>query len=742
MLSGLRVFLAFLLIILIDPGPAPAGTGAGRPSVGLVLSGGGARGAAHVGVLRVLEEYRVPVDYIAGTSMGAIVGGLYAAGYSVDDLEDVVRQIDWEEVFDDRTQRRERSFRRKRDDDLFLVRQRPGFSGGKLKFPPGVLDGQKIDLMLKRLTLPVAGVHDFDELSIPYRAVAADLETGDAVVLGGGDLALAIRASMSIPIVFAPREIDGRLLIDGGISSNLPIDVVREMGADIVIAVDISTPLEERDRIHGLPDVAGQLTTIMTRRNADKQIRSLTDRDIFIRPDLGDITTASFGREADAIPRGIEAARSVGDRLSGLSVPDSTWRRRRGDGLAPESRPVVDEVRIVNQSRLSDGVILARLDVETGRPLDVDRVEQNIGQIYGLELFESVYYDVSREEGRGVMTVSARETSWGPNYIQFGVVIYDDYEGPNFNVAAAYTRTAVNRLNGEWRTGVQLGREPGIFTEFFQPFDRRLKWFAGAKLFAGEETWNVFDDGGDKLSELGIRRYGVDAAVGRELGTWGEIRAGYLREAGTIRIQVGDPGTPETRFDTGVAYVQLFLDELDDVRFPRGGVAARVRLSAGREALGSDTDYEQALATATAAYSKGRNTGVVSGSFGTSRDADAPVQSLFALGGLTRLSGYELNELRGQHFALLSGIVYRRLVDSGMAPLYAGLSAEYGNVFESREAIRWDGATAAGSVFAGLDTPVGPVFVAYGFAEGGRRNFYLVLGQTLGLYRPGFWNQN
>ena len=223
--------------------------GAQRPKIGLALSGGGARGAAHVGVLRVLEELRIPVDYIAGTSMGSIIAGLYASGMTLDQIEHALVTMDWEHIFDDDPPREELSFRRKRDDDLYLVKAKPGIRDGELKFPAGLIQGQKFDLALRELTLPVAAVKDFDRLTIPFRAVASDIGTGQPVVLASGDLAKAMRASMAVPGAFAPAQIDGRVLVDGGITNNLPVSVVRDMGADIVIAVDISTPLASPDEV-------------------------------------------------------------------------------------------------------------------------------------------------------------------------------------------------------------------------------------------------------------------------------------------------------------------------------------------------------------------------------------------------------------------------------------------------------------------------------------------------------------
>lgn len=713
----------------------------GRQKIGLALSGGGARGSAHIGVLKLLKKQHIPVDYIAGTSMGAIVGGLYASGMSPEELETLISQIDWMDAFVDRIPREDRSFRRKRDDDLYLVKHKPGFTGTRLKFPPGILDGQKIDLLLKRYTLPVVTVRNFDNLNIPYRAVATDLVTGDTVVIDHGDLAIAMRASMSIPALFAPREIAGRLLVDGGVSSNLPIDVVRQMGADVVIAVDISTPMQEREQLQSVLSITNQISNILTRRNTDLQIASLRDDDIFIKPDLGDISTASFDRAEEAIPAGVTAAEAALGELMRLSIPEQDYRAHAAGGARRTPPPVIDEVRIVNHSRLADDVIAARLRVEIGKPLDVEQLEGDLGQLYGLELFESVYYDITEESDRTVLTVTVREASWGPNYLQFGVAVFEDFEGPNFNLAVAYTRTAINRLNGEWRTHFQIGQEPGVFTEFFQPLDKKLRNFIHLQASFIEQADNVLDSDGNKLTELGLTRYGIGLEGGRELGTWGEIRAGVVRESGEIRIQVGDPRVPDIEFDTGEAFLQLYADELDNINFPRSGGNLRIRITAGLEDLGSDNDFEQGVIAGSYAYTLGQYTGLLSGLSATTQDSDAPYQSLYRLGGFTRLSGLEQNELKGQHAALLSGIFYRRIGDFKLLSLYGGVSLEYGNVFQDEGDIRFDRGITAGSVFLGLDTIIGPIYLAYGYAEGGRGNFYFILGQSFNHRQAGFRNQ-
>lgn len=715
-----------------------------RPKIGLALSGGGARGAAHVGVLKVLEELHIPVEYIAGTSMGACVGGLYASGMSPDDIEEAIAQVDWLDAFDDNIHRRDRSFRRKRDDELYLIKARPGVSLGKIKFPAGIIQGQKVDLLLKRYTLPVVTIRDFDDLSIPYRPIAADLVSDDPVVLDQGDLALAIRASMSIPVVFAPREIDGRLLVDGGINKNLPIDVVRQMGADIVIAVDISSPLHDRDELQSMPMITNQLLNILARRDTDRQIAGLTDRDVFIKPDLGDIKTASFDRTNEAIPAGVAAAEAVLDKLKQFSVPEEEYHRYLADRAAQRrSAPVIDSVRVNNESTVADAVIAERLKVKTGQPLDVGRLEDQLSRVYGLEIFESVYYDVTSETQGTVLTVGARERSWGPHYLQFGIAISGDFEGTNrFNVAVAHDWMPINRLNGEWRTGVQIGQEPGAFTELYQPVSYRQRYFVHPSAWMSNQTVPLFDVHGNKLSEFRRLRYGAELAAGRELGTWGELRAGILREAGESKVRVGDPTFPENAFDTGELFVQLYVDELDNLNFPRSGGSLRLRAIGGLESLGSDGDYEQASVRGSYAHTLGRYTGLFGARLESTPESDAPGQSLFTLGGFTQLSGLVYNELAGQHSALISAMFYRRMGDSDLFPLYLGLSVEYGNVFQDRSAIKFSDGILAGSIFAGLDTFIGPFYVAYGRAEEGTQNTYVFLGQQPTRdRRSGFRNQ-
>src|SRR5688572_24220470 len=307
-----------------ESAPQPATS---RPRIGLVLSGGGARGAAHIGVLKVLEENRIPVDAIAGTSMGAVVGGLYASGLSAADIERVMTSVDWQDAFRDRPARKDLNFRRKLEDQNYLVKFPLGLKGRKFRLPRGLVQGQKLTQILRGLTLPVAQIQNFDDLAIPFRAVATDIVTGDRVVIDHGDLTTAMRASLSAPGVFAPVENEGRMLVDGGLSSNLPVDVAREMGVDVLIVVDCGFPLLERNKLDSVATVSQQMLAILIRHNTTEQRKTLTDRDVLIDPALGDFSSLDFGEHTKAMKAGEEAARGATERLVGLGVTDPQYAR-------------------------------------------------------------------------------------------------------------------------------------------------------------------------------------------------------------------------------------------------------------------------------------------------------------------------------------------------------------------------------------------------------------------------------
>jgi len=700
-----------------------------RPKIGLVLGGGGARGAAHAGVLKVLEELRVPVDYIVGTSMGSIVGGLYASGMSPEEIEREILAMDWDDLFKDEPARADRSFRRKSDDYTYAAKARAGFNHGELQVPLAYIRGQKFDLAINRLTLNVIDVKDFDRLPIPYRAVAADLETGKEVVLAKGSLPLSIRASMAVPAAFDPVEIGGKLLVDGGIANNVPVSVARAMGADVVIVVDVGSGLSNRESIKDALDVSGQLANILFTLNTEQQLKSLTSRDVLIRPSLGDIGGGSFDRAAEAIPDGEAAARSAADALRRYSLsPEQYARYLAQHGQPSIEPPVIDFIRIENQSRVGDDVISKRITAKTGEPLNVKQLEQDIGQIYGLEIFESVRYDLVREGGKTGLVIIAKEKGWGPGYLQFGLASSNDFKGDStFRLGMLYTLTEINALNGEWRIGAQLGDEPGIYTEIHQPLDPLSRYFIAGRVGYSQNNMNVFDSAGNILARYQLIQPNLELSTGREFGTWGEGRIGYFRSGGEAEIIIGAP-SPNITLDRGELFVRLSDDKLNNVNFPRYGHLGRVEYRADRKSLGASNDYDQLQAYYSHAFSWESNTVLGSLYGAATKDDNAPLEALYRLGGFLRLSGLQESELSGQDAGFMTLAYMRRLADSRLLGAYAGASIEAGNVWQNRSDITFDNSIIAGSAFLGFDTPIGPLYLAYGHTNTSRNSLYIYLG--------------
>jgi len=727
--------LSALALAVLCALPAPAveaadePASARRPRIGLVLGGGGARGGAHVGVLKVLEELRIPVDYVAGTSMGSIVGGLYASGMNSQEIERALRAMDWTDVFQDSPSRAERSFRRKSDDYTYAFKAKPGFNDGKIMIPPAYVRGQKFDLVLNRLTLPVVEVKDFDRLPIPYRAVATDIETGKAVVLAKGNLRMSIRASMAVPAAFDPVEIDGRLLVDGGIANNVPVNVARDMGADVLIVVDVGSGLSSRKDITSALGITGQLANYLFTLNTEEQLKTLGPRDVLIRPPLGDIGGGSFERVPETFPIGERSARDAIDALRRYSLSPQDYERYLAQrARSRPSAPVIDVVRIDNHSGVGKDVIAGRISAKPGQPLDTEQLEQDIGQIYGLEIFESVRYDLVREDGKNVLVINAKEKGWGPGYLQFGLASSNNLKGDNtFKLGVLYTRTEINSLNGEWRLGGQLGDEPGIFAELHQPLDPESRYFAAGKVGYGNTNADVFDDAGHRLSRYQVASTKLELAAGREFGTWGEARLGYRRESGTAEVTTGAPA-PDQDVNLGEVFLRLSDDKLDNINFPRAGHFGRAEYRVAREGLGSSTDYEQATLDYLQTFTWGRNTllGRIS-AFGT-MDGTAPLEAQVRLGGFLRLSGLQENQLSGQYAGLISLGYYRRITDIQFLQTYVGTSLEVGNVWQDSKNASFGNTITAGSVFLGVDTPIGPLYLAYGRAEAGNSSFYIYLG--------------
>jgi NTE family protein len=712
------------------PPPGP------RPRTGLVLSGGGARGAAHVGVLKVLEELRIPVDYIAGTSMGSIVGGLYASGLSPQSMELTFNDIDWKDALTDEPPRKNISFRRKEDDHEALFRFELGIGKGGIIFPSGLIAGQKLGFILRSLTLHVANIDRFDELAIPFRAVAADLDDGQMVVLDGGDLADALRASMSVPGAFTPVVLEGRTLVDGGIVRNLPVDIARAMGAERLIAVDVSTPPKGVVEDQSIFGVWSQTYDLLTYENVLEQKALLSERDLLIVPDLTDIHFAAFTQMPDAIDRGEAAARRHESALRAFSVSEEEYEiflaeQRRGAARLLEE-VVIDEIRVTGLDRVDRRIVDSRIETRPGEPLNLRDLSGDLERIYRIGEFQQVDFRIRHEDDRNVLGIDAHEKSWGPGYIRFGLALESDLAGEGeFTFLMNYRRTHLNALGAEWKSIVKFGDVDALFTEFFQPLEFSGFWFVSPQLDYERDKDEISLETGE-LVLLDGQRFEGFLDIGVQFRNYGEIRIGAGR--GTLDIDnLTDPAVMPLDVDLGGWRAKLTLDQLDNAYFPRYGTLARAELFLSREDLGADDPYDKLELQTTYARSIGAHTIIGSVRFGTDLGSDIPFYDEFSLGGFLNLSGLRPDVLRGDVSGFLALGYYwqvARLPSALGGGVYLGGTLEAGNVWDDISDAELGGLRKAGLIFTGAETLLGPLYLGYGRAEGGEDSFYLFLGQV------------
>ncbi|MFA6412508.1 MAG: patatin-like phospholipase family protein [Syntrophales bacterium] len=751
-----------------------------RPRIGLVLSGGGARGIAHIGVLKVLESMRVPIDCIAGTSMGAIVGGLYAAGASPADLEKLVTSIPWNEAFTDKQTADKLSFRRKEDSQAYKIDLNLGIRDGRLTTSKGLVQGQNLNLLLKEMLLHTAGINDFDKLHIPFRAVAADIETGQAVVIGAGDLSEAIRASMSIPGIFAPMEIKGKMLVDGGIANNLPVDVVKSMGADVLIVVDIGTPLRTREGLNSPTSITAQVMTILIQRNVQAQIETLKPEDILIQPQLGNLGTTDFSKVSEAMNIGQDTAKQFTDRLTRLSLSAENFQvylaRQRQQ---PVELPKIDYVKVEiksqtipagakimtpakgknaddinldlsaklkqmtgiptiveNRSKVSPKVLEAQIETKAGEKLDLETLNKDIDRLYGLDTFERVDFRLEKKDGKTGLIFDPVEKSWGPTYLRFSLSLADDFKGENsYTIGGRITRTEINSLGAEWRNQLQIGDLPRLFSEFYQPLDFGTRYFIAPRIDYREWNANVFDsNSGNVIAEYRIKELLGGLDMGRTFGNWGEFRLGLFRGYGATRLNVGDPTLwPTESFNVGGITSSFSYNTLNDFNFPLRGAAGGAKVISGIPEMGSDNKFAGIDISGLAAKTWGKITVIPKIFYRGVIDGNGEIQDSYTIGGFMNLSGYRPDELSGQHVGLAEIICYRNMGTVGLGDfhtaLYLGFSAEAGGAWQDRSDITLSSLIYAGSVFVGANTFIGPAYLAYGFAEGGRQTVGLFIGQ-------------
>ncbi len=709
-----------------------------RPRIGLALGGGGARGIAHVRILRQLEALHIPVDCIAGTSAGALVGALYATGSTPAQIEQLVLSTEWMSMFSDTLPRRERSLRRKSDDYVQLAPIGIGLGGqGKaVSLAGGVSEGEKLIALFERATGGSRVSGRFDDLPIPFRAVATDINTGQPVVLAQGSLPMAMRASMSLPGIFRPVVIDDHVLLDGGLSNQVPIDVVRGMGADRVIAVDVGTPLGALGRDASLVDVIGQLSGFLTTGSAQRQLASLGPKDLLITPDLdGKVATGDFNKAPEAIRIGQLAAEEATPALRAFASTQAQYDQVaavREQRTSRRTTPVIAFVDMVNDSGYADALLLSYLPVEVGKPLDTDAMQAGTLRAYGLGTLASITYELTERDGRTGVVISAHPKPNGPAYLEAGWSLSNDLEGNHeSNLRAGLRFSPLSPYGAEARVVLQVGSEPALTGDYYHPLDLRDRYAVRAMGGLQTRSFNLFNDQGDKTARFRVRRSGATAGLVRNFGNTVALSVGLERFRGNAEVEVGDPGIPRVDFDEGALVAEARLDNIDSLYFPRDGLLASLGTYQSRPGLGADTRFGQIDMDAVAARSFSKHALQLGVRYHATSSGTAPVQNLYRLGGRWRLAGFQHNQLTGQAYALgFAGYTYELGRVLGRSAQVGG-TLEYGNAWQQRSDISLSDGIWNGSLFLGFDSWVGPLIFGMGFREGGENVLFIELGQSL-----------
>ena len=720
----MRVLTAVVLAIDLVLAARPVAAQAPRPTVGVAFGGGSARGIAHIGVIKWFEENHIPIDVAAGTSMGGLVGGSFASGMSADELRALITGTDWDVMFGS-SSFPFKNVRRKEDARSYPSRLEFGLKKGIVP-PTSLNDGQQVDFLLARIAAPYFALERFDDLPTPFRAVAVDLVKGERVVLDSGSLATALRSTMSLPGIFPPVVRDGRVLVDGGALDNIPADVVRDLGASTVIAVDVgyapSTSIN-----YSIFGLMGQTLDAMMRTSTRKALQSA---DLVIAIDVAGFGSLDWRRADELITRGYQAAEAHRDELLKLRLSDAEWQewlaareRRRRTDLPPPT--FVTTTGVAAKDTMAVEHLLAR---HLNKPLDITALQIDLETLSGLDRYQSVDWQLTTENGRTGLLVRAREKTYAPPFLMLGLTV-ENTTSENFRVqlAARYLGFDVVGSGSELRIDGALGADPTVGASLYEPI-RGSRVFARAIAGAGRRTFNfVADD--VVVAEYRESRAGIEGAVGLNVSRISEVSGGFYFGHVSDSVRAGDPGLPELSGAETIFRLHWLYDGQDSPAIPSHGLRVRADFSqtfdspeiAGVER--TNKGLTQADVSVTSFYPVGarhRVFWVFSG--GTSFD-DTPLPTRqFTVGYPYVLDAFGVGEKRGDHYAVITfGGLRRigRLPDFMGGPVLVGAWLENGTAFNSHENVDLNSQVGLGIT---MDTLVGPVIVGTSFGlDGGWR---------------------
>ncbi|MCL1046996.1 patatin-like phospholipase family protein [Shewanella electrodiphila] len=720
-----------------------------RLKVGLALSGGGAKGAAHVGVLRYLEENQIAVDYIAGTSIGAYVGGLYALGYSADDIEEIMLNLDWTSGFDDAVPRKALNYHDKQDFDRFNLPFEFGSLDGEILMPQGVLRGQTMGNLYIRSAGLVPKQDSFDNLAIPFKAIATDISSGNAVVLESGNLLKALQASASVPGILQPVEIAGMYLVDGGMVSNMPADTVRKMGADVVIAIDIGAELAPKTELKDSFSILGQLSTIMTRANAVQQIENLQPQDILIRPDISLLDTTDFSSMPLGFSNGEQAAIEHQQQLLSLQATPEYYQQYQSQRLAYKQsllsfqQQSIHQITMVNNSMVDNKQIESAFAVKEGDRPEAEDIVAAIDRVYALNEFERVEVETVRDDDNNKQLVlNAQQKSWGPNFFDIGFSWEEDFgEVSDLKLDLMYTMNNVADTRAQLRFELTSGREKLLAAEYRLPLDALDTYYWKTRYQFSQEEQLYYWDNERGLSTDNSAHH-VSTAIGINLINDMIFELGFSAEKGNI--ETDSVFNLDIDYDTYSSFALLSYDSLDSYSFPREGTLLYLRGAYNKDNLApvvvpilgemlDDTELFNYEFVFKHAQSYRQHTLISKVNLSGTDSNQVSLIHTHKLGGFLNLSGLHKDALVGSQLAYGS-LVYQYRIDwhgfGGKAiPVYLGVSAEMGNVWQYKSERDLGDLIYASSIFVGTETEFGPAVLGVGINDLRHKTVYLTLGK-------------
>jgi NTE family protein len=733
--------MRFIISILLLQMTTLAFSAHARDKIGLVLSGGGAKGTAHIGVLKVLEQNNIPVDYVVGTSIGAYVGGMYALGYEVSDIEAIMLGMPWDDGYSDFIPRESLAYDKKQHRDRYNLSIRLGYSDGEFKVPAGLLLGQSAYQILQRSTDTVSSFDSFDDLAIPYRAVASDIATAKMVVLDHGSINEAMKASAAVPGIVAAVEIEGKTLVDGGITNNMPIDVVKAMGADIVIAIDIGSPLAEQSELTSTVSVLNQLSTILTNNTSLAQKALLTEKDILLRPAIDKLSTTDWSVMPQALILGEQEAQAQSAALMKLAINDVDYQAYKNQKKLKAKKWFdalprhISKIKISNNSKVENDIVEKVFAVELGKELTKEALDLAINRVYALDEFEHVTVEFDDSPEGRVITLTTQAKSWGPNYFDFGFNLKTDFADQSItSINMSYLMTNVSMNGGRWLNELELGWESLLASEFYQPLNHSHDIYSRARISFAQDKW-------EKTSfreELRNEYYQATLALGYDYSFKGIIELGVIAETGDLSLD--KPGTDDFDYDSYGSFITFGYDTLDSINFPTDGNKLLIEVkwlkdeySPQLSDMEKDTAFTYTIDWRGAIGIRG-HTFVGIASFATIDNENDFSVHVTELGGFLNLSGYQEDALIGVH-KVFAAVVYqydlgREIPGGSGLPIYLGTSVEAGNVWGIEDRIKYNDLISSGSVYLGTDTSFGPAVFGIGFATSGEHSFFLSIGKN------------